>query len=167
MLFLFNKFHTLVWGCTKIPGGECRRLENRDMELMRWFLHSQYICQKWLAGMLTDVQVGWHDFTVHPQGFSHWKRRADDHDIIRWYHCHYAHVEGWEYKRRAHMSIGALIWVFGCNTFSYTLWEATDPLLQLPQCLSWSEITTLQEGVLCLFICKCPRLSWTSSVSLP
>ena len=45
-----------------------------------------------------DVQAGQHDFTVYAQGFSHWKRGADD-----------AHVEGWEYKRRACMSLGALI----------------------------------------------------------
>ena len=33
--------------------------------------------------MAVDVQVGWHDSTVHVQGFSHLKREVDDHDIIR------------------------------------------------------------------------------------
>ena len=32
--------------------------------------------------MLTDVQAGQHDSTVHAQGFSHLKREADDCDII-------------------------------------------------------------------------------------
>ena len=31
-------------------------------------------------GMLVSVPEGWHDPTVHAQGFSHQKR--DDHDII-------------------------------------------------------------------------------------
>ena len=30
-----------------------------------------------------DMQVGWHDSTVHAQGFSHWKGEVDDHDVIR------------------------------------------------------------------------------------
>ena len=64
------------------------------------------------------------------------------------------------------MSLRALIWVFGCGTFSYTLWGTTDPLLQLPWCLLRSEITTLQGSVLYLFNCKCPRLSWVPWVSL-
>ena len=34
-----------------------------------------------------DVQAGWHDYTVHVQGFSCLKKEADDCDIIRW--CHY------------------------------------------------------------------------------
>ena len=45
--------------------------------------------------MLMDVQVGWHDSTVHAQGFSHWEMEADDCDVIRWCHCCYAYVEGW------------------------------------------------------------------------
>ena len=64
------------------------------------------------------------------------------------------------------MSLGALVWVFGCGTFSYTLWGATDPLLWLPQCLLRCEITTLQGSVLYLFNCKCPRLSWMPWVGL-
>ena len=34
-------------------------------------------------GMLMDAQVCWCNSTVHVQGFSHWKREADDHDVIR------------------------------------------------------------------------------------
>ena len=37
-LFLIN-FQTLVQGHTKIPRGECHRLRNWDMELMRWFMY--------------------------------------------------------------------------------------------------------------------------------
>ena len=33
--------------------------------------------------MPMDVHAGWHDSTVHVQGFSHLKREADDHDVIR------------------------------------------------------------------------------------
>ena len=58
--------------------------------------------------MLTDVQVGQHDSTAHAQGFSCWKREADDHDVIRWYHHCYAYVKGWElYKEREHKPQGS------------------------------------------------------------
>ena len=73
-----------------------------------------------------DVQAGWHDSTAHAQGFSHWKREADNCDVIRWCHCHYAYVEVGDYKRRAQTSLRALIWVFGCSTFSYISWESAD-----------------------------------------
>ena len=36
----------------------------------------------WSAGMPADMQMSQHDPTVHVQGFSCWKREADDHDII-------------------------------------------------------------------------------------
>ena len=39
-----------------------------------------------LAWMLTGVQMNTGDSNVHVQWFSHWKIRADDHDIIKW--CH-------------------------------------------------------------------------------
>ena len=29
-----------------------------------------------------DVQAGQHDSTAHVQGFSHWDREADNHDVI-------------------------------------------------------------------------------------
>ena len=74
--------------------------------------------------MLTDAQAGWHDSTVHAQGFSHWKRGADNHDIIRWHHCHYAYVKGWSIKGECAWAFGSLIWVLGYSTFSDTLWEA-------------------------------------------
>ena len=41
----------------------------------------------------TDAQVCQHDSTVHVQRFSHLEGRTDNHDIIRWCHCHYAYVE--------------------------------------------------------------------------
>ena len=92
--------------------------------------------------------------------------RADDHDIIRWCHCCYAYIEVRGLYKGVCTSPRALIWVFGCSTFSYTSLGATDPLLQLPWCLSRSEIIALQGSVLYLFDCKCPSLSWVPWVSL-
>ena len=46
--------------------------------------------------MPMDAQVGWHDPTAHVQGFSCLKGEADNHDIIRWCHCHYTYIKGWE-----------------------------------------------------------------------
>ena len=43
---------------------------------------SQFVCSNWLVGMLADMQVSQCDSTVHAQGFSHWKREADDLDVI-------------------------------------------------------------------------------------
>ena len=111
------------------------------------------------VGMLTDVQVCQHDSTAYAQGFCHLKREADDHDIIRWHHCCYAYIEGWELYKESMHEPWVLIWVIGCITSSYILWGATDPLLWLPWCLSRSEITTLHGNVLYLFNCKCPQLS--------
>ena len=60
--------------------------------------------------MLMDVQTGWHDSTVHVQGFSNWKREADDHDIISWCHCHYTYVEGWGlYKESMYEAWGSCL----------------------------------------------------------
>ena len=62
------------------------------------------------VGRLTDVQVGWCDSTAHAQGLSHLKREADDPDIIRWCHCHYTYVEGWElYKESVHEPWGSCL----------------------------------------------------------
>ena len=41
-----------------------------------------------------------------------------------------------------------------------SVWEATDPLTQLPWCLLKSAIITVQESVPFLFICMCSRLSF-------
>ena len=67
--------------------------------------------------MLADALVSQHDSTVHVQGFSHQKRDADDHDVIKWHHCHYAYIEGWEYIRGCAHKLEAIIWVFGSCTF--------------------------------------------------
>ena len=104
----FNKLRTPVWGHTEIPGGECHRLKIWDMELMRWFVHS---CRKQSVGMLVGVQVNWHGSPVHVQCFSHQKREADDCDITNVILMHRV----WEYIRRACMSLGAIVWVFGAE----------------------------------------------------
>ena len=55
-----------------------------------------------------DVQAGWHNSTVHAQGFSHLKGEADDCDIIWWCHCHDAYVQGWGlYKESTHEPWGS------------------------------------------------------------
>ena len=114
-------------------------------------------------GMLMDVQACW---CAHVQRFFPPEGEADDHDIIRWHHCLYAYigVGGYisEHTWGSGLSSGFLVVLH----FSFTLWGATDPLLQLPWCLSRSEITTLQGSVLYLFDCKCPRLFWVPWVSL-
>ena len=92
--------------------------------------------------------------------------RADNHDVLRWCHCLYAYIGLRGLYKGACMSLGALVWVFVCSTFGCTLLGATDPLLQLPLCLSSSETIILQGSVLYLFNCKCPRLSWVPWVSL-
>ena len=48
--------------------------------------------------MLVDVQVSWHDTTVHAQDFSCWKREADNHDIILVMSKSPVYIEGREYK---------------------------------------------------------------------
>ena len=78
--------------------------------------------------------------------------RADDHDVIRWHHCLYAYVEVRGLYKGVYMSPRALVWVFGCSTFSCTLLGATDPLLQLSQCLLRSETITIQGSVLYLTV---------------
>ena len=108
--------------------------------------------------MPMDTQACWHNCTLHAQRFSHLQGRTDDCDIIKWYHHHYAYIEVRGLYKGAHMSPGAIVWVFGCSTFSCTSLGATDPLLWLPQCLSRSETITLQGSVLYLFNCKCPKV---------
>ena len=76
-----------------------------------------------------DAQEGKHGSTVHAQGFSHSKGKQ------------------------------TIIWVFGCNTFGSNWLWATDPFLQLLQCLLRSGTITRDGNVLYLFNCKCLRLS--------
>ena len=131
---LSNKFQTPVWGHIKIPGESVTGIEIGFQSL--W--DSSCIPVKGdRLRMLTDVQACWHNSTVHMcKGVSCLEGRADNHDIIRWCHCCYAYVEVRGLHKGAHMSPGALIWVFDCSTFGCTLLGATYPLLQLPHCLS-------------------------------
>ena len=50
--------------------------------------------------MLADAWARQHDPTTHAQGFSHWKREADDCDIILVMSKSSVYVEGREYIRR-------------------------------------------------------------------
>ena len=74
--------------------------------------------------MLIDAQTCQHNSTVHVQRFSHLKGRADDCDVIGWHHCCYAYIKVGGLYKGAHMSLRALIWVFGCNTFCVTCEES-------------------------------------------
>ena len=118
------------------------------------------------VGTPTDAQVVQHDSTGHVQGFSHLKEETDDCDVIRSCHCHYAYVKDKGLYKEVHTSLGALIWVFCCSTFGHTWLGATNPLLQLPRCLSRSGTITRKGSVLYLFNCKCLRLSWALLISL-
>ena len=61
-----------------------------------------------LVWMLADVQMNSRISDMHVQWFSHWKIRADNHDIMRISHA----IEGENYKRRAQPNLGAVSWVF-------------------------------------------------------
>ena len=64
-----------------------------------------------LARKPADVQMNIGHSNV--QWFSHWKIRADDHDITR-ISCA---IEGENYKRRAPPDLGAVTWVFWYKVF--------------------------------------------------
>ena len=64
-------------------------------------------------GIPMDAQACWHNSTAHVQRFSHQEGRADDHDVIRLHHCHYAYVGVRGLYMGVCMSPGALVWVFG------------------------------------------------------
>ena len=70
--------------------------------------------------MLIDVQMGWHDSTVHVQGFSCQKKEqmimtsfGDITVIMLMYRAG-------SIKENMHR-LGALVWVSGCCTFGHTL----------------------------------------------
>ena len=73
------------------------------------------------------------------------------------------------YKRKHAWDQGVLsLLIFGpFGSFpSWFIWEATDPLIQLPWCLLRSGTITRWGSVLYLFNCTCPRLSQASWVSV-
>ena len=137
----------------------CIYVTGSEIRTQNWQDSSCVAVRDSRSGTLMDAQVGWYDSTAYVQGFSHWKREADNCDIIRWCHCPGAYVYGEGYIRGVHMSLRALVWVFGCSTFGCTWLLATDPLLQLPWCLLRSGTITRKGSVLYLFNCKCLRLS--------
>ena len=66
---------------TKIPGGECHRYGiwgRKDMKRFRAFIASGVPVR-----MLADVQTNISSSGMHVQWFSHWKIRADDHDVMK------------------------------------------------------------------------------------
>ena len=63
--------------------------------------------------MLADVQASLHDPTAHAQGFTCWKREADDHDIILVMSKLSDYIEGREYIRGSAHELQAIVWVFG------------------------------------------------------
>ena len=78
--YCFNKFHTLVWGHTKIPGGECHRHWKWDMKDTEWFMHGRVKetgqgCWQMCRCVSTTV---WH----MNKGLSNPKYRS------RWKWCH-------------------------------------------------------------------------------
>ena len=58
-------------------------MTDSEIRIHNWWDGSCVAVRDGRLGMLMDVQVGWHNSTVHGQGFSNLKREADNHDIIR------------------------------------------------------------------------------------
>ena len=113
-----------------------------------------------LAWMLPDAQMNGGSSDVHAQWFSHWKIRADDHDVMRISHA----IEGRNYKRRAQPNLRAVVWVFWYQAFGS---------INKPQTLYFSVSVPLMEKsiirmecVTCLSICMYPDLSGEPSVSM-
>ena len=84
--------------------------------------------------MLMDVQAGWHGSTVHVQDFPTLRGKQmivmslDDVTTM------VVMLRVGSYIRKACMSLGAPIWVFGCSTFGNNWFEATYPFLWLLWC---------------------------------
>ena len=72
--------YTLVRGHTKIPGGECHRHGKGITKEMKRF--GVLVVIGVLAWMPTGAQMNTGGSNAHAQWFSHWKTRADDHDVI-------------------------------------------------------------------------------------
>ena len=144
---VFNKFQTPVQGHTSIPGGECHGYRNQ----VTIFGPCVAIGENGL-GMLTYAQVCCHDSTLHAQSFSHPKGKVNDHDIITWCHCHLAAYIDW---RRVFKEVCTRLGVLICLSLlaswslglfpGWSIWETTDPLTWLPQCLLSNGTITRKE----------------------
>ena len=64
------------------------------------------------------------------------------------------------------MSLEAIIWVFGAEHSGSLLRSHQPSVMATLVPLVELQSTFLQESVLCLFICMCPRVSWTPLVSI-
>ena len=142
----------MVWGCTKIPGGECHRhgkgIWKRDNEV--WTLHNildfWHGCQ-WMCRQTMVVLLCMHS------GFP--AERLEQMIVTSLYDVTRVSCAtvGRNYKRRAWLSLGAavtVIWVFQHKRLG--LWQATDPLLWL----SWCPLSRkhIQNAQCCLFFNK-------------
>ena len=121
-------------------------------------------------GMPADVQACWCDSTTHAWRFFPSKLRS------RWQWC-YLMMSLTSFLCRSREGIresvhktGEFLSLLVLGPFGsfpgWSIQEATDPLTQLPQCLSRSETITRQVSVLYLFNCMCLRLSSASWVSV-
>ena len=126
------------------------------------------------SGILADAQANPHDSTAHVQRFFPPKCRSR----WQWHHLvtsltSFLHILRVGIRVSMHETWGQLFshsFIFSFGPFglfsSWSIWEATDPLTQLPQCLSMSGIITRQGSVLYLFNCMCLRLSWAPWVGV-
>ena len=83
---------------------ECRHIYVTGLEIriQNWWDCLCVAVRDGRVGMPTDVQAGQHGYCTCAR-FSHLKREADDHDIIRWCHCHCNNLKGWGlYKGSMH-----------------------------------------------------------------
>ena len=113
-----------------------------------------------------DVQVSQHDSTVHVHGFSHLKRKADNHNIIRWCHCHYICIKGWElYKESMHEPQGSHL-NFWLQYLWYQLETGHRPSLVATSVPPKEWDYNFTRKCSSFIHCKWLRLSWAPWVSL-
>ena len=105
-----NKFKTPVWGSTEIPEGECHRHGIGDMEKTMGSCVPMVIVN--FGSDASECTDELNISSAHVQWFSHWKSRAEDHDIIWWHHNDLSCYWGGNYIRKLSTSLGAVIWVF-------------------------------------------------------
>ena len=162
LICYFNKLQTLVWGHTKIPGGECHRLGNRHTKLTSWNMCSSLNC---LAGMLADVWASQCDPTVYAQGFATQRGKQMIVTSFWWCQSCLVYVEGREYIREVHMSSRLLSGFLGAKhsgNLPRSHWPSVAatsvPLME------WEYILT--GKCFYLFNCMCARLSRVPFVSM-
>ena len=106
-----KQIKTLVWGCTEMPGWECLKHEiwiKEKTERLRCS-YSNWGFQQWCWQMCRWIMA----FPVHMHS-SFPTRRSKQTIVTSWNDVTMTSytILGGKYKREAHTSLGAVIWVF-------------------------------------------------------